>query len=70
MASLRSRPPAVHIETSHSDPMQDLNRALSNDLTRRGVANDFVVLPGQHDQTFLREAGTMEMLLWHDRRPR
>ncbi len=64
------QPPSVHIETSTSDPMQALNRALSNDLTRRGVANDFVVLPGQHDQTFLREAGTMEMLLWHDRRPR
>jgi len=63
-------PPTFHIETTHSDPMHDLNLAFSNDLTRRGVANDFVVLPGSHDQTFLREAGSMEMLLWHDRRPR
>lgn len=63
-------PPAVHIETSLADPMHDLNLAFSTELTRHGVANDFVVLPGQHDQTFLREAGTMEMLLWHDRRPR
>lgn len=63
-------PPTFHIETTHADPMHDLNLALSNELTRRGVANDFVVLPGSHDQTFLREAGSMEMLLWHDRRPR
>ena len=62
--------PAVHIETTHADPMRELNLALSTELKRRGVANDFVVLPGQHDQTFLREAGSMEMLLWHDRRPR
>lgn len=63
-------PPTFHIETTESDPMLGLNRALSDELTRRGVANDFVVLPGSHDQTFLREAGSMEMLLWHDRRPR
>lgn len=63
-------PPTFHIETTVSDPMHDLNLALSTDLARRGVANDFVVLPGQHDQTFLREAGSLEMLLWHDRRPR
>ena len=62
--------PTFHIETTTSDPMHDLNLALSTELTRRGVPNDFVVLPGQHDQTFLRESGSMEMLLWHDRRPR
>ncbi len=62
--------PMFHIETTTSDPMHDLNLAFSNELTRRGVANDFVVLSGQHDQTFLRESGSMEMLLWHDRRPR
>jgi pimeloyl-ACP methyl ester carboxylesterase len=63
-------PPTFHIETTHADPMHDLNLAFANELTRRGVANDFVALPGSHDQTFLREAGSMEMLLWHDRRPR
>ena len=62
--------PTFHIETTSSDPMHELNRDFSNELTRRGVANDFVVLSGQHDQTFLRESGSMEMLLWHDRRPR
>jgi hypothetical protein len=61
---------SVHIETSEADPFRETNTALSAMLTRKGVANDLVVLPGQHDQVFLREAGTMEMLLWHDRRLR
>jgi hypothetical protein len=34
------------------------------------VANTLRVLPGPHDQPWLREAGTIEMLHWHDRRPR
>lgn len=59
-----------HIETSLSDPFHDINLALSTELKKKGVSHDFVVLPGQHDQPFLREAGTIEMLLWHDRRLR
>lgn len=57
-----------HIETSLLDPFHDVNRSLSRELAKRGVAHDFVALPGPHDQPFLRESGTMEMLLWHDRR--
>ena len=60
----------IHIETSVSDPLRDINLALSTELKKKGVPHDFVVLPGQHDQVFLREAGTLEMLLWHDRRLR
>jgi iron(III)-salmochelin esterase len=63
-------PPTFHIETTASDPMHDLNLAFANELGRRGVPSDFVSLTGQHDQTFLRESGSLEMLLWHDRRPR
>ena len=63
-------PPTFHIETTLSDPMHDLNLAFANELTRRRVVNDFIARPGQHDQTFLRESGSLEMLLWHDRRPR
>ncbi len=62
--------PTVHVETASSDPMRDINRTFADELTRRGVGTDFLVLPGQHDQTFLRESGSLEMLLWHDRRPR
>lgn len=61
---------SVHIETSEADPFREVNTGLAGLLTKKGVANDFVVLPGIHDQVFLREAGTLEMLLWHDRRLR
>lgn len=60
----------VHIESSLRDPMLSVNTELSKLLAERGVQNDFVVLPGEHDAVFLREAGAIEMLLWHDRRPR
>ena len=61
---------AFHIETSASDPFRAINQSLSTELEKRGVAHDLTVLPGQHDQVFLREAGTLTMLLWHDRRLR
>jgi hypothetical protein len=61
---------SIHIETSESDPFRETNTALANLLAKKGVANDFVTLPGLHDQVFLREAGTIEMLLWHERRLR
>jgi hypothetical protein len=59
---------AVHLETSEADPFREVNQGLAAALGRRGVAHDLVVLPGPHDQVFLRESGTLEMLLWHDRR--
>ena len=31
------------------------------------IANDLQILPGPHDQPWLRESGALEMLLWHDR---
>ena len=60
----------VHIQTSALDAMFAVNVSLSSLLAKRGVANDLLVLPGNHDQLYLREAGALEMLLWHDRRPR
>jgi len=60
-------PRRLHIETSLADPFYRANLALSRELQRRGVAHDFAALPGPHDQPWLREAGTLEMLLWHDR---
>jgi hypothetical protein len=61
---------SVHIETSVADPFREINTSLATLLTKKGVANDLAVLGGIHDQVFLREAGTLEMLLWHDRRLR
>jgi hypothetical protein len=57
----------LHVETSTGDAFYRANLAVSRELKRKGVAHDLAVLPGPHDQPFLREAGTLEMLLWHDR---
>jgi hypothetical protein len=57
----------LHIETSRRDPFYAANVALSLALEKRNVRHDLTVLPGPHDQPWLREAGTLEMLLWHDR---
>jgi hypothetical protein len=60
-------PRRLHVETSTGDAFYRANLALSRELKKKGVPHDFVALPGPHDQPFLREAGTLEMLLWHDR---
>lgn len=62
--------PAIHIETSEADPFKAANLNLAAMLQKKGVAVDLLVLPGLHDQVFLREAGTLEMLRWHDLRLR
>lgn len=64
----RLGPRAIHIESSLWDPSLKAHRALADRLQNLGIAHDLVVLPGGHDQNFLREIGALEMLLWHDRR--
>jgi hypothetical protein len=66
-ALAKAGPRPLHLETSTGDPFHDANAALAAELGRRGVAHELRVLPGPHDQPWLREAGTIEMLLWHDR---
>ncbi len=61
---------SVHLETSEADPFRKVNEEFAALLRKNGVATDQVTLPGLHDQPFLRESGTIEMLLWHDRRLR
>lgn len=60
-------PRRLHVETSSGDPYRKANVALSRKLTELGVKNELVVPPGPHDQPWLREIGTLEMLLWHER---
>ncbi|HZO12027.1 MAG TPA: hypothetical protein VFB62_02175 [Polyangiaceae bacterium] len=60
----------IHVETSKGDVFRRLNEQFSKMLTRAGVAHDFVMPPGPHNQPFLQDSGTVEMLLWHDRLPR
>jgi len=61
---------SVRIATTEGDPFREVSVALAGLLAKKGVPADLVVSPGQHDQRFLREVGTLEMLLWHDRRLR
>jgi hypothetical protein len=60
-------PRAIHLETSEADAFRAVNEKLSRELRRRGVAHDFRMPPGPHNQPFLRDSGSLEMLLWHDR---
>jgi pimeloyl-ACP methyl ester carboxylesterase len=63
-------PRDIHVETSTNDAFRKGNEMLTASLTKRGVAHDYRIVPGPHDQAWLRESGTIEMLLWHDQRPR
>lgn len=60
-------PRPLHIETSTGDPYRGPSELLSERLLERGVPNDFRQSRGPHNQPWLREVGTLEMLLWHDR---
>lgn len=58
----------IHLLTSEGDPFLPGNKKIAAELTKKGIACDLRVIPGPHDQPWLREAGTIEMLYWHDRR--
>jgi enterochelin esterase-like enzyme len=60
----------LHLETSTDDPFRGANELLSRELGRRGISCDLEVLPGPHDQAWLREAGTLAMLRWQERKLR
>jgi hypothetical protein len=60
----------IHLETSTGDTFREANETFSRELERRGVDHDFRMPPGPHNQPFLRDSGTVEMLLWHSRLPR
>lgn len=62
------RPLPTQVLTSRGDPFRERNEALARALAASGVPHELRVLPGPHDQPWLREAGTPEMLLWLDRR--
>ncbi len=62
-----ARAPRIHVMSSTKDPFLEANRALSARLEAARIDHDLLVLPGAHSQPWLRQAGTLEMLLWHDR---
>lgn len=58
----------MHLFTSSDDVYRKPNEALARALEKRGVAHELEIGVGGHDQNWLREVGTLTMLLWHDRR--
>ena len=58
---------AIHLLTSQGDPFLAATRALAKELGARSVPHTLRVSPGPHDQPWLRETGTIEMLLFHER---
>lgn len=56
----------VHLQTSTRDPYRKATLALAQHLTRQGARFTLDVLPGPHDQRWLRATGTLSMLAWHD----
>lgn len=63
----KSPPKPMLILTSTLDHWRASSEALAASLDAKKIANTFRVVPGPHDQPWLREAGTIEALLWLDR---
>lgn len=62
----RLGPRRVEILTSSFDPYRRNNEQLHRHLSARKQATRLRVLPGPHDQTWLKESGVIEMLLAAD----
>jgi enterochelin esterase-like enzyme len=60
-------PRAIHLTTSSHDPFRDATQRLATRLAEHGVNATLTLAPGPHDQRFLREVGTLEMLLFQAR---
>jgi enterochelin esterase-like enzyme len=57
-------PRVVHVTTTTFDPFREAALLLARRLKERGLNATLTLAEGPHDQTFLREAGTLEMLLF------
>ena len=58
----------LFFSTSTLDHYRKSTEALVQGLAKRGVLYTYRISPGPHDQPWLTEVGTLEMLLWMDRR--
>lgn len=63
----RSGERPLHLLTSSGDAFREVNELLSKLLAERGVKHELRVGRGPHNQPWLRDEGTLEMLLWHQR---
>jgi enterochelin esterase-like enzyme len=60
-------PRAIQLVTSSTDPFRDATQRLSKRLSERGLSVTLRDPIGPHDQRFLREVATLEMLLFQAR---
>lgn len=58
----------IHLLSSSEDPFREATEALAKELAKRKVSHRLRVPRGPHDQPWLREAGTIEMVLFHEGR--
>jgi enterochelin esterase-like enzyme len=58
---------AIHLTTSSYDPFRDATQRLATRLREAGVNATLTLAAGPHDQRFLREVGTLELLLFQAR---
>jgi len=58
---------AIQFVTSSFDPFRDANLLLAKRLSQRSISATLANPTGPHDQPFLREVGTLEMLLFQAR---
>lgn len=65
-ATERSTLSGIHLETSSEDPYRRRTEALAGELRRMGVPHALDVLRGPHTRGWLRAAGTLTMLAWHE----
>jgi pimeloyl-ACP methyl ester carboxylesterase len=61
---------SVYVATSEADPYRGANQALARELKKLGVHSELCLRGGPHSQPWLREVGSADLLLWHDRRLR
>ena len=57
----------VHLLSSTLDPYRRSVEALARELEGRSARFELDILPGPHDQVWLRATGTLTMLAWHER---
>jgi predicted esterase len=57
----------MYFATSSWDPYHNANEALTRELAKLGKDVTFRSFPGPHDQPWLREVGTLDLIAWLDR---
>jgi pimeloyl-ACP methyl ester carboxylesterase len=61
----RSSPARVRVASSSDDPFRPAAETLSAELRRLGVEHQLSISAGPHNQLWLREVATLDLLDWH-----